>query len=104
MTRGEAAQPTLSPDKVCVSLRPWSTPTPQKPDRKATADQLAQYRLDANSSRLSLRAAQQMVQLRQSLDHDPGGRQRTLILAFDGGYTNSTVDQWRRLTDHLIPG
>jgi hypothetical protein len=67
------------------------TPTPQKPDRKATADQLAQYRLEASSSRLSLRAAQQMVQLRQSLDRDPGGRERTLILAFDGGYTNSTV-------------
>lgn len=67
------------------------TPTPQKPDRKATADQVAQYRLDASSSRLSLRAAQQMIQLRQSLDHDPGGRERTLILAFDGGYTNSTV-------------
>jgi DDE superfamily endonuclease len=67
------------------------TPTPQKPDRKATAGQVAQYRLDASSSRLSLRAAQQMIQLRQSLDQDPGGRERTLILAFDGGYTNSTV-------------
>jgi hypothetical protein len=67
------------------------TPTPQKPDRKATLDQLAQYRLDASSSRLSLRAAQQIIQLRQSLDQDPGGRARTLILAFDGGYTNSTV-------------
>jgi hypothetical protein len=91
LTRGEAAQPTLSPDKLCVSLRQWSTPTPQKPDRKATADQVAQYRLDASSSRLSLRAAQQMIQLRQSLDQDPGGRERTLILAFDGGYTNATV-------------
>ena len=59
------------------------TPTPQKPDRKATADQLAQYRRNASSSRLSLRAAQQMIQLRQSLDRDPGGRERTLILAFD---------------------
>ena len=67
------------------------TPTPPKPDRKATPDQVAQYRLDASSSRLSLRAAQQMIQLRQSLDQDPGGRERTLILAFDGGYTNSTV-------------
>jgi hypothetical protein len=67
------------------------TPTPQKPDGKAPADQVAQYRLDASSSRLSLRAAQQMIQLRQSLDQDPGGPERTLILAFDGGYTNSTV-------------
>ena len=67
------------------------TPTPPKPDRKATADQVAQYRLEARLSRLSLRAAQQMTQLRQSLDQDPGGRERTLILAFDGGYTNATV-------------
>lgn len=67
------------------------TPTPQKPKRKATGEELKQYRKDARASRLGLRAAQQMVQLRQSLDQDPGGQQRTLILAFDGGYTNSTV-------------
>ena len=67
------------------------TPTPQKPNRKATVEQLAQYRLDARDSRLSLRAAQQMIQLRQSLDQDAGGKERSLWLAFDGGYTNSTV-------------
>jgi hypothetical protein len=67
------------------------SPTPQKPKRSAAAEQLAQYRLDARNSRLSLRAAQQMIQLRQSLDLDDGGKQRTLLLAFDGGYTNSTV-------------
>jgi hypothetical protein len=67
------------------------TPTPQKPGRKATAEELAQYRLDARDSRLCLRATQQMIQLRQSLDQDPGGKERLLILAFDGGYTNSTV-------------
>lgn len=66
-------------------------PTPPKPNRKATDADLAQYRLNVRSSRLSLRAAQQMIQLRQSLDEDPGGRQRALLLAFDGGYTNSTV-------------
>jgi len=67
------------------------TPTPPKPNRKASAAALAQYRVDARSSRLSLRAAQQMLQLRQSLDQDAGGKERTLLLAFDGGYTNSTV-------------
>jgi hypothetical protein len=75
-------------------------PTPQKPDRKATPEQVAQYRLDASSSRLSLRAAQQMIQLRQSLDQDPGGRERTLILAFDGGYTNATV--LKQIPPHTI--
>jgi hypothetical protein len=66
-------------------------PTPPKPKRKASAADLARYRLEARSSRLSLRAAQQMIQLRQSLDQDAGGKERTLLLAFDGGYTNSTV-------------
>jgi DDE superfamily endonuclease len=67
------------------------TPTPHKPKPKATVEELAQYRQDARHSRLCLRAAQQMVQLRQALDQDSGGKDRTLILAFDGGYTNSTV-------------
>ena len=67
------------------------TPTPQKPKRNASLEALAQYRLDARRSRLGLRATEQMVQLRESLDQDAGGKERTLILAFDGGYTNSTV-------------
>jgi hypothetical protein len=66
-------------------------PTPPKPNRKATDAVRAQYRRDAKSSRLSLRGAQQMIELRQALDQDPEGQQRTLWLAFDGGYTNSTV-------------
>jgi hypothetical protein len=76
------------------------TPTPPKPDRKASSEEVAQYRLDASASRLSLRGAQQMIQLRQSLDQDPGGRERTLILAFDGGYTNSTV--LKQIPPHTI--
>jgi len=66
-------------------------PTPSKPNRKATDAGRAQYRSDAHAARLSLRGAQQIRQLRESLDQDPGGEQRTLLLAFDGGYTNSTV-------------
>lgn len=76
------------------------TPTPQKPNRKATEEEMAQYRLDASSSRLSLRAVQQITQLRQSLDQDPGGQDRTLMLAFDGGYTNSTV--LKQIPPHTI--
>jgi hypothetical protein len=67
------------------------TPTPQKPKHNASVETVAQYRLDARNSRLCLRATEQMTQLRQSLDRDAGGKDRTLILAFDGGYTNSTV-------------
>jgi hypothetical protein len=67
------------------------TPTPQKPKHNASVESVAQYRLDARKSRLCLRASQQMTQLRESLDLDTGGKDRSLILAFDGGYTNSTV-------------
>jgi hypothetical protein len=66
-------------------------PTPPKPKRDASQADLAQYRLEVNSSRLSVRGAQQMIDLRQALDQDAGGKQRILLLAFDGGYTNSTV-------------
>jgi hypothetical protein len=57
------------------------TPTPPKPNRKASA----------LAARLSLRASEQILKLRQSLDQDPSGKERTLCIAFDGGYTNSTV-------------
>jgi hypothetical protein len=67
------------------------TPTPQKPRHNAATETVAQYRLAVRSSRLCLRASQQIRQLRESLDQDPGGKQRTLLLAFDGGYTNATV-------------
>jgi Transposase DDE domain len=66
-------------------------PTPAKPRHKASAQAVEQYRLDARDARLGLRGAQQMIRLRASLDQDAGGKDRTLILAFDGGYTNSTV-------------
>jgi len=67
------------------------TPTPPKPKHNASAEAIAQHRIDARDSRLCLRGAQQMIGLRESLDRDAGGKQRLLILAFDGGYTNSTV-------------
>jgi len=66
------------------------TPTPQKPSRKASPEELAKYRKDVRDSRIALRASQQIAQLRKDLDGDEGGKQRTLLLAFDGGYTNST--------------
>jgi hypothetical protein len=67
------------------------TPTPPKPKHNASADVMERYRLDARDARLCLRGAQQMIRLRTGLDQDAGGKERTLILAFDGGYTNSTV-------------
>lgn len=67
------------------------TPTPPKPKSDASAADLAQYHLDVAASRLCFRGAQEMIQLRQSLDQEEGGKDRLLLLAFDGGYTNSTM-------------
>jgi hypothetical protein len=67
------------------------TPTPPKPDRKATPDQVAQHRLDASSSRLTLYASRELMQVCQFLDHDHGRPERTLLLFFEVVYTNSTV-------------
>jgi len=86
-----AAMPSQPGVYRTVPIAFLHAPTPPKPSRKASPTELAQYRKDANNSRLSLRASQQIVQLRQNLDQDEGGKERTLLLAFDGGYTNSTV-------------
>ena len=66
-------------------------PTPIKPKLKDGDDAWTQYRTAARKARISVCGAQQMIQLRESLDQDPGGLPRMLLLAFDGGYTNSTV-------------
>ena len=66
-------------------------PTPLKPSSKASQEEWRQYREEARQARLSLRAAQQIVSLRQSLDAEPGGADRSLHLVVDGGYTNATV-------------
>lgn len=67
------------------------TPTPIKPKLKASDAEWTQYRAEARKARISVCGAQQMIQLRESLDQDPGGLSRVLLLGFDGGYTNSTV-------------
>jgi hypothetical protein len=66
-------------------------PTPPKPPRHASAEQLQQYRQAARRARIPLRAAQHIVALRQALDREPNGSLRPLHLFVDGGYTNATV-------------
>ena len=66
-------------------------PTPPKLSSKASAEERAAYLQAARSTRLSVRASQQISALRQSLDTGPTGHARPLYLFADGGYTNSTV-------------
>jgi DDE superfamily endonuclease len=74
-----------------VPLSFLHAPTPVKPSSQASAEQQAEYRRACREARLSLRAAQQIVSLRQAMDADPGGTARSLHAFVDGGYTNSTV-------------
>lgn len=66
-------------------------PTPAKPSRKASPQELQQYRQAARLARLPWLAAQHLAALRQSLDAEPNGSQRWLHIFVDGGYTNATV-------------
>lgn len=86
-----AAMPGKDGDFRLAPIAFIHAPTPHKPKHNASVEAVEQYRLAARSSRLCLRASQQMIQLRNCLDQDAGGKDRTLVLAFDGGYTNSTV-------------
>lgn len=66
-------------------------PTPPKPSRKASPEELEQYRQAARQTRLPKLAAKHIAALRRDLDAEPGGAQRRLECLVDGGYTNETV-------------
>jgi hypothetical protein len=75
-------------------------PTPVKPSKKASPEQVQQYRQQARQQRLSKLAAEQIAALRQALDADPNGKSRPLQLFVDGGYTNETV--LKKLPAHTV--
>jgi hypothetical protein len=66
-------------------------PTPAKPSKKASPQEVQNYRQAARRARLPLLAAQRMAALRQALDAEPNGFQRLLRFFVDGGYTNQTT-------------
>jgi hypothetical protein len=66
-------------------------PTPPKPSRQASPEQLQQYRQAARLCRLPLIAVEQICSLRLALDAEPNGAQRPLHIFVDGGYTNEAV-------------
>lgn len=77
------------PRLVPVQFR--HVPTPAKPSKKADESEQQQYRAAARAARISVRAAEQIQNLRALLDTDEPLAQRPLVVAFDGGYTNATV-------------
>ncbi len=65
-------------------------PPVRKPGRKASAEQLAEYRRLAKQHNLSTQSAGLLGQLRAELD-EAGAAHRRLLAVVDGGYTNRTV-------------
>ena len=85
--------PLLDGQRRMVPISFVSAPTPVKPSAKALAEEHSAYRSACRQTRLSRRAAQQIVALRQAIDSEASGAARPLYVFGDGGYTNSTVLQ-----------
>jgi len=77
-------------------------PTPKKPGKNAPQQVWQQYRRDKKEANISLKGVERLRSLRKNLDHDNGGKDRTLIGAVDGTFTNSTVLKGLPDNTHLI--
>jgi len=66
-------------------------PTPRKPKRPASAEQLKAWRQAADAAAISALGARRMQALRQLIDQQPSGTQRPLWLCADATFTNRTV-------------
>jgi hypothetical protein len=66
-------------------------PSPKRPGKRASREEWNQYRTLARAMRISAQGARRIAELRRSLDASEGGRDRALLVAFDGAYTNRTV-------------
>ncbi|MBS1860023.1 MAG: transposase [Acidobacteria bacterium] len=67
------------------------SPSPRKPSRRADTAKWDAWRAASAASAISGRGAKRIVALRDHLDELPSGKQRTLLVCADGGFTNRTV-------------
>jgi hypothetical protein len=67
------------------------SPSPRKPSRRADPAEWIAWHAASTASAISRRAAEHIVALRDRLDELPSGKQRTLLVCGDGGFTNRTV-------------
>ena len=65
-------------------------PTPKKPVKNASQEEISTFKEIKKQSRLSLQGAYKINDLRETLDQQ-GHHDRTLCLSVDGSYTNKTV-------------
>ncbi len=66
-------------------------PSALKPRKTAPAQLWQDYRRQQQSMKISALGATRLAAFRSSLDEDPHGKGRPLIMAGDGGFTNRTV-------------
>jgi len=66
-------------------------PSPRKPSRRASTEQWQAWRQAAAASTISSRGAERVVQLRRSLDQQPDGEQRHLLVCADATFTCRAV-------------
>jgi len=66
-------------------------PTPPKPGKQATPEQLATYRQQCRQANLGTLAIDRLKTIHASLPHGSNGQPRTVRLLVDGHYTNRTV-------------
>lgn len=66
-------------------------PTPPKTKKNASPEERAAYEHERKQRALPRVATQHLSRLRTWLDGQPGGKERTLQVVGDGGYTNKTV-------------
>ena len=68
-------------------------PTPSKPGKQATPEQLSTYREACRQANLGTQAISRLSAIHASLPPQPDGQPRTVRLLVDGHYTNRTVLQ-----------
>ncbi|KAF0153814.1 MAG: hypothetical protein FD159_2759 [Syntrophaceae bacterium] len=78
----EAAPGRMVPIQFCHA------PSVKKPGKKATEDQIRQYKEAKRTQNLSLQGNRQIHDLRQKLDDDDPKNPRPLWMLFDGSFTN----------------
>ena len=66
-------------------------PVPQKPKKKASESEWAQYRKEKDANRISVVGASHIRQVRGKLDSDEPGGKRPLWMLVDGSFTNKEV-------------
>jgi len=74
-------------------------PSPGKIPKKASEEEKEKWRREKKEKCLTRVALNRAILLRQKLDEEPGGKDKPLILSFDGGYTN--VSFFARLPDRV---